>query len=75
MMTTLREGYKQGRSGRKKGLENFGKRDMRAVRKNTSRGEGNPIQISRRGLGYSVALLIELRSRRFGVKVTLELQK
>ena len=75
MMTTLREEYKQGRSGRKKGMENFGKRDTRAVRKNTSRGEGNPIQISGRGLGYLAAFLIELRPRRFGVKVTLELQK
>ena len=56
-------------------MENFGKRDTRAVRKNTSRGEGNPIQISGRGLGYLAAFLIELRPRRFGVKVTLELQK
>ena len=37
--------------------------ETRAVRKNTSRGEGNPIQISGRGLGYLAAFLIELRSR------------
>ena len=48
---------------------------MRAVRKNTSQGEGNPIQISGRGLGCLAAFSAKLRSRWFGVKVTLELPK
>ena len=48
---------------------------MRVVRKNISQEEGNPVRVSRRELGYLVAIFVEPRSRKFGAKVTLELHQ
>lgn len=45
------------------GVGKFGERDMREVRKNTFGKEGNPVQISERGLGCLAAFKSELKSR------------
>ena len=45
------------------------------VRKNISQEEGDPVRVSRRELGYLVAIFVEPRSRKFGAKVTLELHQ
>ena len=75
MTTALRGGYKWRRRGKKGELKNLGKRDTRVVRKNISQGEGDPIWISGSGLSCLVAISVEPRSRKFGVKVTLELHQ
>ena len=40
-----------------------------------SQEEGDPVRVSRRELGYLVAIFVEPRSRKFGAKVTLELHQ
>ena len=46
---------------------------MKVVRKSTSRGEGNPIRISGKGLNCLVAISAEPKTKDLGAKVTLEL--
>ena len=64
MTTPLRGGYKWRRGGNDSGLENFGKRNTRVEKKNTSR-------ISREGLGYIVFTTTELGSRELRAKTTI----
>jgi len=71
MMTPLSGGYKERKRGRNYGLENWGKRDTRVLRKDKSWELGNLVQISRKRLGYIVIILAEPRSRDFRAKSTL----
>ena len=73
-MTPLKGSYKW-RRGKKGGLKILGKRDTRVVRKNISRGEGDPVRISGSGLDCLITISVEPRSRKFGAKVTLELHQ
>ena len=58
-------GINRGGDVGKKGVGNFGKnRDTRVVRKNTSRGKGNPTWILGKRLRCLVATSAELKTKR-----------